>query len=104
MTTAIFHLWSNVPSVGDKTADRRVIAGRGGDLKRVAVKAGTVAPRHEHDFEQFFMVLEGAGVLQSAEGETILMPGLVVHFQPHAWHSARFDEDTVLVEVNFAVR
>jgi quercetin dioxygenase-like cupin family protein len=47
------------------------------------------------------MVLEGNGVLTTAGGETVLKPGVVVHFAPDAWHSAVFHEDTVLVEVNF---
>jgi quercetin dioxygenase-like cupin family protein len=71
-------------------------------LKRVVVKAGTVADRHAHDFEQFFMVLEGTGVLTCAEGEIALKPGVVIHFEPDAWHSAVFKTETVLVEVNFA--
>jgi quercetin dioxygenase-like cupin family protein len=104
MTHAQFFHWSDVQTSGDDKADRRVISGHGGDLKRVAIKAGTVAARHEHAFEQFFMVLEGGGVLQTATGETSLSPGVVVHFEPHAWHSARFDSDTVLVEVNFSPR
>ncbi len=98
---AAHYLWDDVAPSGDDTADRRVIAGKAGDLKRVAVKAGTVAGRHSHDFEQFFMVLEGTGVLNCAEGEIALRPGVVVHFAPHAWHSAVFATNTVLVEVNF---
>jgi quercetin dioxygenase-like cupin family protein len=100
METNVF-AWDEVAAVGDAKADRRVIEGVAGDLKRVAVKAGTVASRHAHEFEQFFMVLEGNGVLTTAGGETVLKPGVVVHFAPDAWHSAVFHEDTVLVEVNF---
>ena len=94
-------LWSEVPRVGDDKADRRVISGVAGDLKRVAIKAGTVADRHSHDFEQFFMVLEGTGILTCAGGNIALRPGVVVHFAPQAWHGAVFETDTVLVEVNF---
>lgn len=93
--------WDDVARVGDDKADRRVIAGVAGDLKRVAIKAGYVAGRHSHDFEQFFMVLEGVGVLTTAEGDVALKPGVVVHFAPDAWHEAVFHSDTVLVEVNF---
>jgi quercetin dioxygenase-like cupin family protein len=100
MRTSVF-AWDEVAAVGDAKADRRVIAGAAGDLKRVAVQAGTVADRHAHEFEQFFMVLEGSGVLTTADGETALKPGVVVHFAPGAWHSAVFHTDTVLVEVNF---
>ena len=80
------------------------MAGRGGDLKRVIVKSGTVAARHEHDFEQFFMVQEGVGELTCAAGVIALKPGVVIHFEPRAWHSAVFHSDSVLIEVNFAKR
>jgi quercetin dioxygenase-like cupin family protein len=100
METNVF-AWDEVARAGDGSADRQVIAGAAGDLKRVAVKAGYVAERHAHEFEQFFMVLEGSGVLTTADGETALKPGVVVHFAPDAWHSAVFHSDTVLVEVNF---
>ncbi|HQT65064.1 MAG: hypothetical protein B7Z75_01145 [Acidocella sp. 20-57-95] len=102
MTKTSVYNWNDVTPYGDEKADRRVIAGKAGDLKRVFVKAGTVAAQHSHDFEQFFMVLEGTGVLTIAEGEVVLAPGVVVHFAPNAWHSALFHSDTVLVEVNFA--
>ncbi len=98
--TAHFH-WDEVAPYGDATADRRGIAGAAGDVKRVRVPAGTVAGRHAHEFEQFFMVLEGTGMLRCADGEIALRPGMVVHFAPNAWHSAVFQTDTVLVEVNF---
>jgi quercetin dioxygenase-like cupin family protein len=98
--TSVF-AWDDVAAVADANADRRVIAGVAGDLKRVEVPAGTVADRHAHDFEQFFMVLEGTGVLTCADGEIALKPGVVIHFKPAAWHSAVFETRTVLVEVNF---
>jgi quercetin dioxygenase-like cupin family protein len=94
-------VWDEVATQGDAKVDRRVIAGEGGDLKRVAVPAGTVADRHSHDFEQFFLVQAGTGVLTCAEGEIALRPGVVIHFEPGAWHSAVFETATVLVEVNF---
>ncbi len=100
--TDIFH-WDEVVPYGDEKADRRLITGGGGDVKRVMVKAGTVAARHEHDFEQFFLVITGTGLLTIAEGDVVLKPGVVVHFQPRVWHKAIFETDTVLVEVNFRV-
>jgi quercetin dioxygenase-like cupin family protein len=96
----VFH-WDEVAPYGDAKADRRLIPGAAGDLKRVQVAAGTVADRHEHDFEQFFVVVEGTGVLTTAAGETALKPGVVVHFAPNEWHSAVFEDETVLLEVNF---
>ncbi len=101
MATTQFY-WDEIAPYGDDKADRRLIAGRGGDLKRVLVKAGTVAARHAHDFEQFFLVIDGTGVLTCAEGEILLRPGVVIHFEPDAWHRAVFETDTMLVEVNFA--
>jgi quercetin dioxygenase-like cupin family protein len=98
--TEVFH-WDEVAPYGDAKADRRVIPGTAGDLKRVQVAAGTVAARHSHDFEQFFFVQDGTGVLTCAAGEIALRPGVVVHFAPHEWHSAVFHTETVLVEVNF---
>jgi quercetin dioxygenase-like cupin family protein len=98
--TSRFH-WDELPSNGDQLADRREISGTGGSLKRVAVAAGTVAERHAHDFEQFFLVQVGMGILTCAAGEIALYPGVVIHFEPNAWHSAKFETDTVLIEVNF---
>jgi quercetin dioxygenase-like cupin family protein len=100
MVTEVFH-WDEIPPYGDAKADRRLIPGGGGDLKRVRVAAGTVADRHEHDFEQFFLVVAGEGVLTCGLGEIRLRPGVVVHFAPNEWHSAVFDTATELVEVNF---
>jgi quercetin dioxygenase-like cupin family protein len=100
--TEIFH-WDDVAPYGDGKADRRLIPGSAGDLKRVSVPAGTVADRHEHDFEQFFMVVEGTGMLTCTRGEIPLHPGVVVHFAPNEWHSAVFETATVLLEVNFRV-
>lgn len=102
MTQTSNYHWDDIATYGDEKADRRVIPGSGGDLKRVRVKGGSVAERHEHDFEQFFLVQEGIGVLTCAAGEIALRPGVVIHFEPHAWHSAVFETDTVLIEVNFA--
>ncbi len=99
--TSRFH-WDMVPPKGDSKADRREIPGRAGNLKRVAVAAGTIAERHSHDFEQFFLVQAGTGVLTCSQGEIQLYPGVVIHFEPNVWHSALFETYTVLIEVNFA--
>lgn len=95
-----FH-WDEVQPYGDEKADRRLIAGVAGDFKRVLVKAGTVAARHSHAFEQFFMVAEGAGVLTCKTGGIALRPGVLIHFPPNTWHEAVFETDTVIYEVNF---
>jgi quercetin dioxygenase-like cupin family protein len=101
MTKTRVCTWDEIAPYGDDKADRRVVAGTAGDLKRVCVRAGTMAARHAHDFEQFFMVAEGLGVLTCADGEIVLKPGVVIHFEPDVWHEARFETDTVIYEVNF---
>ncbi len=102
MATTHVNRWDEIAPYGDDKADRRVVPGRGGDLKRVRVKAGTVAQRHAHGFEQFFMMQEGTGTLTCADGVIALAPGVIIHFEPEAWHSAEFFTDAVLYEVNFA--
>ena len=101
MSASIFH-WSEIAPHGDNNTDRRLIQGTGADLKRVVVPAGAIANRHSHSFEQFFYVERGSGLLQCAAGEIPLCAGTVIHFEPDAWHSAVFDTETVLIEVNLA--
>ena len=100
VTATQFH-WDEVAPYGDAKADRRLIPGQAGDFKRVVVKAGHVAARHMHAFEQFFMVAQGTGVFTWAGGEILLHPGVVIHLEPETWHEARFDTDAVIYEVNF---
>lgn len=91
------------PEVDGETADditRKQIDGKGAVLRHVDVPAGHEAARHDHPFEQFIQVISGTGVLQCDAGEVKLQPGTVVHLPAGAWHSAVFETDTVLVEVN----
>ena len=92
--------WSEVRGESAAGVERREIGGAGADLKRIEIAAGTVAGRHDHAFEQFVQVIEGGGRLQCDAGEIELKPGTVLHFPAGAWHSAVFEQDTVLVEVN----
>jgi quercetin dioxygenase-like cupin family protein len=100
MAGATVHTWHSLPSEPGKGASSRQIAGEGASLKMVSIKAGTAAQRHSHPHEQFVHVLEGGGRLQCEIGTVPLEPGTVIHFAPNAWHSAVFEVDTVLVEVN----
>ena len=81
---------------------KRALPGRGASLVRIAIKAGTVAGRHTHPFEQFVQVISGAGTLETEEGTAPFRAGSLFHFPAEAWHAARFDEDTILVETNLA--
>ena len=78
------------------------LAGSGASMRQVFVKAGTVAPRHSHPFEQFLRVLTGGGQLLCEAGPVTLQPGTAIRFARDAWHSAEFTADTVLLEVNLA--
>ena len=100
MTKATVYRWDSVPAESGKGAVRREIPGEGASLKMVSVDAGTVAARHSHPHEQFLHVLEGTGTLECEAGTVALGPGTVIHFAAEAWHSAVFETDTVLVEVN----
>ncbi|CAO3444180.1 cupin domain-containing protein [Azospirillum largimobile] len=92
--------WKDLPAQTDGGAERRKFLGAGASLNHVVFKAGTAAPRHSHAHEQFVMVVEGRALLTCEAGPVDLRPGMVIRFDPDAWHSADFVEDTVLVEVN----
>jgi quercetin dioxygenase-like cupin family protein len=100
MRNASIAHWDKVPAEGEGPTVRKVIRGQGASLKRVQVHAGASAERHSHPHEQFVLILEGSGSLQCEAGEVELRPGTVIRFGPGAWHSAKFDTDMVLVEVN----
>lgn len=94
--------WDELPADTGSAAVRREIPGAGASLKQIEIPAGTRADRHSHSHEQFVVVLEGSGTLESEAGSVELRPGTVIHFAPNAWHSAVFATRTVLVEVNLA--
>jgi quercetin dioxygenase-like cupin family protein len=78
------------------------LAGLGATLRQVRAPAGHVAPRHSHPFEQFLYVVAGSGQLERGSGTVTLAPGVVIRFAPDDWHSAVFETDTFLLEVNLA--
>lgn len=92
--------WKDVSGDTIDGIARKEIAGAGATLKHVDIPAGTEAGRHDHPFEQFIQVISGSGELQCAAGNVPLAPGVVIHLPAGSWHSAVFETDTVLVEVN----
>ncbi len=82
----------------DSPADQ--LAGQGAVMRRVPIKAGHVAAKHHHDFEQFLFVLSGGGRLECEQGGIALEPGTALHLEAGAWHSAEFTSDMVLIELN----
>lgn len=102
MTSHVIH-WRDMPDqAAGAGVSKRTIAGAGASLTMVRVAAGTEAPKHSHDFEQFVQVLEGEGTLTTEQGAVAFGPGSVFHFPPGTWHRAVFRTETVLVESNLA--
>ncbi len=100
MPNAAAFNWDEVPAEGDTRVTRQAFAGDGVSLRRVSIKAGATAGRHSHEHEQVVLVLAGTGRLECEAGPVALRPDTVVHLRAGAWHSAAFDTDTVLLEVN----
>lgn len=95
--------WTEIPEiVAPSGVTRRVLAGEGASLVMLRVPAGTRAEPHSHPHEQFVQVLSGSGELETEQGARAFGPGSVFHFPAEAWHAARFDADTVLIETNLA--
>ena len=93
--------WTDLPETAAASGvAKRSLPGSGAALVRVAVPAGTEAPRHSHDHEQFVQVIEGRGSLETGQGRVPFGPGSLFHFPAGTWHSAVFETDTVLVETN----
>ncbi|MCJ2137747.1 cupin domain-containing protein [Methylobacterium sp. J-026] len=89
-------------SVAGNGVAKRTIPGAGASLVRVVVPAGTAAPRHSHDHEQFVQVLSGSGILETDQGRGPFSAGSVFHFPAGAWHAAVFEAETVLIETNLS--
>lgn len=81
---------------------KRTIEGDNLSLVRVEIAAGTSAPKHSHEHEQFVHVASGTGSLDTEQGSRRFGPGSVFHFPPNTWHSAVFETDTILVEANIS--
>lgn len=94
--------WDEIPEdVAPNGIAKRVLDGAGASLVTVRVPAGFEGGRHSHPHEQFVQVLSGSGRLVTEQGEYAFGPGSLFHFPADAWHMARFDTETLLVEMNF---
>jgi len=94
--------WDGIPeSVAPNGIAKRALEGTGAALVTVRIPAGFAGERHSHPHEQFVQVISGSGVLTTEQGEWAFGPGSLFHFPRDAWHIARFETETVLVETNF---
>jgi quercetin dioxygenase-like cupin family protein len=93
--------WDDVPEeVAASGVSKRHVDGESASLVMVRVPAGTRADRHSHSHEQFVQVISGTGMLETEQGARDFRSGSLFHFPAGAWHAARFDSDTVLIEAN----
>jgi quercetin dioxygenase-like cupin family protein len=99
MANAVIYNWDDIQPENGNGVSRRLIPGDGASLKMMSIQAGTTAGRHSHAHEQFVHVMEGSGYLECEIGTIPFKPGTVIHLAPDVWHSAVFQTDTVLVEV-----
>ncbi|MFG5119815.1 cupin domain-containing protein [Methylorubrum sp. POS3] len=104
MTTRHCLPWTDLPETrAPSGVGKRSLEGKGASLVRVTIPAGTEAPRHSHDHEQFVQVIEGSGTLETDQGRVAFAAGSLFHFPAGTWHAARFETETVLVESNLPV-
>ena len=89
-----------VVSVPFPAHTRAELGGTGGTMRQISIKAGHIATRHHHDFEQFLFVVSGHARLECEAGAIPLEPGTALRLDAGAWHSAEFIADTVLLEFN----
>lgn len=96
--------WTDLPEMrAPSGVGKRSLEGKGASLVRVTIPAGTEAPRHSHDHEQFVQVIEGSGTLETDQGRVAFAAGSLFHFPAGTWHAAQFETETVLVESNLPV-
>ncbi len=50
------------------------------------VQPGACSPYHQHPWEHEVFILEGQGVVKTAEGETPFEPHYVIYVAPNEWH------------------
>lgn len=95
--------WTDLPEdTAPSGVRRRSIDGEAARLTRIVVRAGTKAPRHSHNHEQFVQVISGSGTLETDQGRVAFGPGSVFYFPADVGHAAEFETETVLVETNLS--
>jgi len=98
--------WSDTPPTpvdmeGAKDITKRVVLGPEDGTPSVAQRVFTVhpgghTPHHTHPYEHLNVVLEGEGVLRTADGVVDLAPGTMALILPDELHQFRNPGDTDL--------
>lgn len=73
----------------------------GGDVYFASYPAGTRIEPHSHTSENVGVVLRGELILGTAKGERCFGPGDWYHLEPGEEHWARFEAETLEIEVWF---
>jgi Uncharacterized conserved protein, contains double-stranded beta-helix domain len=88
-----------MPAVGTGQVLRRFVSGEQMTVAQVQFQAGSEVLEHQHENEQFTLVLSGTMEF-TVEGQKVLVgPGEVLHLPARVPHSARAEVDSVLIDV-----
>jgi quercetin dioxygenase-like cupin family protein len=82
---------------------RRALHGQHATVARFFLARGAIVARHEHESEQYSVVLSGAIKMTLDSREVVLRPGDVLLISPHEPHAAEALEDTTVQDI-FAPR
>jgi quercetin dioxygenase-like cupin family protein len=74
----------------------------GCDVLFLTAPAGAALPAHHHDTENATVILSGATVITTEDGEHRYGPGEWYQTSPGQTHAVRFEGDTVQIELRFA--
>ncbi len=77
---------------------RQTISGENGTLARFTVRKGGSAPPHEHDSEEYCVILSGTMSFLADQKEIVGHAGEIVIIPPDTTHTIRALEDSVFLE------
>ena len=63
------------------------------------LRKGSVVPMHNHEEEQFGLVIEGEVLFRTEKGEAKLGRGASYHIPPWEKHSAEAVEDSLVIDI-----
>lgn len=81
------------------TITRQMLNGQHTTVARIWLAKGAVVPRHQHDSEQFSLILSGALKFFFDAGERIVRGGEMIFIPSNVPHAAEALEDTVDLDI-----